>query len=64
MANSDVPDPTKVLVLTQTTLSVDDTMKTDEILRRRFPNMVLPARKHIPVKVRELMRILEEEIAI
>ena len=40
----DVPDPGKVLVLTQTTLSVDDTMKTVEILHRRFPEMVLPAR--------------------
>jgi 4-hydroxy-3-methylbut-2-enyl diphosphate reductase len=39
-----VPDPEKVLVLTQTTLSVDDTMKTVEILRRRFPRLVLPAR--------------------
>jgi 4-hydroxy-3-methylbut-2-enyl diphosphate reductase len=39
-----VPDPDKVLVLTQTTLSVDDTMKTVEILRRRFPRLVLPAR--------------------
>jgi len=39
-----VPDPSKVLVLTQTTLSVDDTMKTVEILRRRFPQMVVPAR--------------------
>jgi 4-hydroxy-3-methylbut-2-enyl diphosphate reductase len=40
----EVPDPQKVLVLTQTTLSVDDTMKTVEILRERFPEMVVPAR--------------------
>jgi len=40
----EVPDPQKVLVLTQTTLSVDDTMKTVEILRKRFPEMVVPAR--------------------
>ena len=40
----EVPDPAKVLVLTQTTLSVDDTMKTVEILRSRFPDMVVPAR--------------------
>jgi 4-hydroxy-3-methylbut-2-enyl diphosphate reductase len=40
----EVPDPEKVLVLTQTTLSVDDTMKTIEILRQRFPAMVAPAR--------------------
>ena len=40
----EVPDPRKVLVLTQTTLSVDDTMQTIEILRRRFPDLVVPAR--------------------
>jgi 4-hydroxy-3-methylbut-2-enyl diphosphate reductase len=39
-----VPDPAKVVVLTQTTLSVDDTAKTIEILRRRFPDLVVPSR--------------------
>jgi 4-hydroxy-3-methylbut-2-enyl diphosphate reductase len=39
-----VPDPDRVVVLTQTTLSVDLTMQTVEILKRRFPNLVLPAR--------------------
>jgi 4-hydroxy-3-methylbut-2-enyl diphosphate reductase len=39
-----VPDPEKVVVLTQTTLSVDDTAKTIEILRGRFPNLVVPSR--------------------
>ncbi|MBX3144747.1 MAG: 4-hydroxy-3-methylbut-2-enyl diphosphate reductase [Trueperaceae bacterium] len=37
-----VPDPDKVVVLTQTTLSVDDTMKTVELLEQRFPNLVVP----------------------
>lgn len=37
-----VPDPDKVVVLTQTTLSVDDTNKTVQILKKRFPNMVVP----------------------
>jgi 4-hydroxy-3-methylbut-2-enyl diphosphate reductase len=40
----EVPDPGKVLVLTQTTLSVDDTNKTVEILKKRFPKLILPAR--------------------
>ena len=40
----EVPDPERVLVLTQTTLSVDDTLRTIEILGERFPNMVVPAR--------------------
>jgi hypothetical protein len=39
-----VPDPDKVVVLTQTTLSVDDTMRTIDILRERFPALVLPPR--------------------
>lgn len=39
-----VPDPEKVVVLTQTTLSVDDTAKTIEILKKRFPSMVVPSR--------------------
>jgi 4-hydroxy-3-methylbut-2-enyl diphosphate reductase len=39
-----VPDPAKVVVLTQTTLSVDDTAKTIEILKRRFPKLVVPSR--------------------
>ena len=39
-----VPDPDRVVVLTQTTLSVDDTMRTVELLRRRFPNLVVPRR--------------------
>jgi len=39
-----VPDPRKVVVLTQTTLSVDDTAKTIDILRGRFPELVVPSR--------------------
>ena len=38
----EVPDPEKVVVLTQTTLSVDDTEKTVDMLRERFPNLVTP----------------------
>jgi len=39
-----VPDPERVVVLTQTTLSVDDTEKTVELLRQRFPKLVVPSR--------------------
>jgi 4-hydroxy-3-methylbut-2-en-1-yl diphosphate reductase len=42
-----VPDPDKCIVLTQTTLSVDDTDKTVDILKRRFPNMVIPSRSDL-----------------
>ena len=37
-----VPDPAKVVVLTQTTLSVDDTRRTIAILKERFPSLVIP----------------------
>ncbi|MBB6100067.1 4-hydroxy-3-methylbut-2-enyl diphosphate reductase [Deinobacterium chartae] len=37
-----VPDPQRVVVLTQTTLSVDDTRKTVAILKQRFPALVIP----------------------
>lgn len=40
----EVPDPAKVVVLTQTTLSVDDTLATVEILKARFPQLVVPSR--------------------
>ncbi len=40
----EVPDPERVVVLTQTTLSVDDTMRTIDILRARYPRLVVPAR--------------------
>jgi 4-hydroxy-3-methylbut-2-enyl diphosphate reductase len=43
----EVPDPEKVVVLTQTTLSVDDTLATIEILKARFPKLVVPARKDL-----------------
>lgn len=39
-----VPDPEKLIVLTQTTLSVDDTLATVDILKKRFPKMVVPSR--------------------
>lgn len=42
-----VRDPEKVAVLTQTTLSVDDTQEIVEALRRRFPKMVTPPKEDI-----------------
>jgi len=37
----EIPDPERVVVLTQTTLSVDDTREIVESLTRRFPNVVV-----------------------
>ena len=42
-----VPDPEKVIVLTQTTLSVDDTREIIDVLKRRFPKMITPAKEDI-----------------
>jgi 4-hydroxy-3-methylbut-2-en-1-yl diphosphate reductase len=43
----EVPDPSKVAYLTQTTLSVDDAAEIIERLRRRFPQIVGPSRDDI-----------------
>ncbi|GGM00230.1 4-hydroxy-3-methylbut-2-enyl diphosphate reductase [Deinococcus aerophilus] len=37
-----VPDPERLVVLTQTTLSVDDTRRTVDILKARFPALIVP----------------------
>src|SRR5574341_2661773 len=42
-----VPDPEKVVVLTQTTLSVDDSREIIEVLQQRFPQMITPAKEDI-----------------
>ena len=41
------PPSDKLALLTQTTLSVDDTREIIEILRKRFPHIVLPPREDI-----------------
>ncbi|MDO5495814.1 MAG: 4-hydroxy-3-methylbut-2-enyl diphosphate reductase, partial [bacterium] len=38
----EVRDPDKVIWLSQTTLSVDETMETVDLLRQRFPNLMDP----------------------
>src|SRR4051812_21288404 len=42
-----VPDPKKVVCLTQTTLSVDETRDIAQAIRRRFPEMVVPVKDDI-----------------
>jgi 4-hydroxy-3-methylbut-2-enyl diphosphate reductase len=43
----EVRDPARLAVLTQTTLSVDDTREIMEVLRRRFPDIRLPRKDDI-----------------
>jgi 4-hydroxy-3-methylbut-2-en-1-yl diphosphate reductase len=42
-----IPDPGKIAVLTQTTLSVDDTREIIDALKRRFPTIVAPRKEDI-----------------
>jgi 4-hydroxy-3-methylbut-2-enyl diphosphate reductase len=43
----EIPDPDKVVVLTQTTLSVDDTREVVAALKKRFPRMITPPKEDI-----------------
>ncbi len=42
-----VPDPERIGVLTQTTLSVDELMRVMDVLRRRFPKLHVPRKEDI-----------------
>ena len=42
-----VPDPEKVVALTQTTLSVDDTRDVIAVLKKRFPKLITTAKEDI-----------------
>ncbi len=42
-----LPHPEKTIILTQTTLSVDDTGETIAVLKRRFPSIQFPPREDI-----------------
>jgi 4-hydroxy-3-methylbut-2-enyl diphosphate reductase len=41
-ATVEVPDPSKLIWLSQTTLSVDETVSTVDALKERFPNLMSP----------------------
>jgi 4-hydroxy-3-methylbut-2-en-1-yl diphosphate reductase len=43
----EVPDPQKIVCLTQTTLSMDDTVVVIDALRTKFPALVLPGKDDI-----------------
>jgi 4-hydroxy-3-methylbut-2-enyl diphosphate reductase len=47
VARLQLADPDRVAVVTQTTLSVDDTREVVEAIRRRFPKVRLPSRDDI-----------------
>ncbi len=43
----EAPDPDRVAVITQTTLSLDETLEIMEAIRSRFPKVVTPTKKDI-----------------
>ncbi len=47
VASLQVPDPNKVVCLTQTTLSLDETHSIAAAIKNRFPNMLVPAKDDI-----------------
>lgn len=60
----EVPDPSRVAYLTQTTLSVDDAAQIIERLRQRFPQIVGPTRDDICYATQnrqEAVRVLARE---
>jgi 4-hydroxy-3-methylbut-2-enyl diphosphate reductase len=46
-AKISIPDPEKIVVLTQTTLSVDDTREIIAVLKKRFPKLATAAKEDI-----------------
>ena len=47
VARLEVPDPNRVMYLTQTTLSLDDVAEIIDALKKRFPNVKSPAKDDI-----------------
>ncbi len=56
----DVPDPTKVAVITQTTLSLDDTTGIIEALKRKFPALAGPSKEDICYATQNRQTALKE----
>jgi 4-hydroxy-3-methylbut-2-enyl diphosphate reductase len=55
-----VPDPTKVAVITQTTLSVDETTGIIEALKRKFPKLAFPPKEDICYATQNRQTALKE----
>jgi len=56
----DVPDPTKVGVITQTTLSVDETTGIIDALKRKFPKLAFPPKEDICYATQNRQTALKE----
>ncbi|MGH8791554.1 MAG: 4-hydroxy-3-methylbut-2-enyl diphosphate reductase [Stackebrandtia sp.] len=60
VANVEVRDPEKVVWLSQTTLSVDETMETVDNLRRRFPLLQAPPSDDICYATQNRQQVVKE----
>ncbi len=61
----EVEDPGRVAVLTQTTLSVDETARVVEVLRARFPGLEIPPRDgicHATMNRQEAVKLLAARV--
>jgi 4-hydroxy-3-methylbut-2-enyl diphosphate reductase len=58
-----VEDPARVAYLTQTTLSLDDTARLIEALRRRFPHIIGPAKADICYATQNRQETVKELLA-
>jgi len=66
-----VKDPERLAVVTQTTLSLDETQQTLEILKKRFPHAAFPTNKDIcyattnrQIAVKELLPLIQMLIVV
>ncbi|MEU4205311.1 4-hydroxy-3-methylbut-2-enyl diphosphate reductase [Streptomyces sp. NPDC026294] len=60
VANVEVRDPDKVVWLSQTTLSVDETMETVDAIKGRFPNLLSPPSDDICYATQNRQRAVKE----
>jgi 4-hydroxy-3-methylbut-2-enyl diphosphate reductase len=58
-----VEDPARIAYLTQTTLSLDDTARLIEALRRRFPHIIGPAKADICYATQNRQETVKELLA-
>src|SRR5579863_8906002 len=59
----EIPDPTRVAAVTQTTLSVDDTREIMEALKSRFPHMITPKTDDICYATQNRQNAVKELVA-
>ena len=59
-SRAEVPEPSKVAVITQTTISLDDAERVLSVLRKRFPGLRTPPQKDICYATRNRQQAVRE----